>query len=61
MACPSSRSLARSASSTPAPPPRPIPRLGKPEDVAGVAVFLASDDAEYITGETIDVSGGRYG
>ena len=42
-------------------PTLPIPRLGKPEDVAGVAAFLASDDAEYITGETIHVSGGRYG
>ncbi len=42
-------------------PTLPIPRLGKPEDVAGVAAFLASDDAEYVTGETIHVSGGRYG
>jgi len=42
-------------------PTLPIPRLGRPEDVAGVAAFLASDDAEYITGETIHVSGGRYG
>jgi 3-oxoacyl-[acyl-carrier protein] reductase len=42
-------------------PTLPIPRLGKPDDVAGVAAFLASDDAEYITGETIHVSGGRYG
>jgi 3-oxoacyl-[acyl-carrier protein] reductase len=42
-------------------PTLPIPRLGKPEDVAGVAAFLASDDAEYITGETIHVSGGRDG
>ncbi len=41
-------------------PTLPIPRLGKPEDVAGVAAFLASDDAEYITAETIHVSGGRY-
>ena len=41
-------------------PTLPIPRLGKPEDVAGVAAFLASDDAEYITGEVIHVSGGRY-
>jgi 3-oxoacyl-[acyl-carrier protein] reductase len=41
-------------------PTLPIPRLGKPEDVAGTALFLASDDAEYITGETIHVSGGRY-
>lgn len=42
-------------------PTLPIPRLGTPEDVAGVAAFLASDDAEYITGEVIHVSGGRYG
>ena len=41
-------------------PTLPIPRLGRPEDVAGVAAFLASDDAEYVTGETIHVSGGRY-
>jgi len=41
-------------------PTLPIPRLGKPEDVAGVAAFLASDDAAYITAETIHVSGGRY-
>ncbi len=42
-------------------PTLPIPRLGRPEDVAGVAAFLASDDAEYVTAETIHVSGGRYG
>ena len=42
-------------------PTLPIPRLGKPEDVAGVAAFLASEDASYVTAETIHVSGGRYG
>ena len=36
----------------------PIGRLGKPEDIAGAVLFLASDDAEFITGETISVSGG---
>ena len=41
-------------------PTLPIPRLGVPEDVAGVAAFLASDDAAYVTAETIHVSGGRY-
>lgn len=33
-------------------------RLGIPDEIAGVAAFLASDDASYITGETIIVSGG---
>jgi len=34
------------------------PRLGEPKDIAATAVFLASDDAEYITGQTIVVDGG---
>ena len=37
----------------------PIGRMGTPEEVAGVAAFLASDDASYITGETVYVDGGR--
>jgi glucose 1-dehydrogenase len=36
----------------------PMRRLGKTEDVAGVAVFLASPVADYITGATIVVDGG---
>ena len=36
----------------------PIGRLGKPEDIAGAVLFLASDDAEFIVGQTISVSGG---
>jgi len=36
----------------------PLKRLGTPEDVAGVAAFLASADADYITGTTIVVDGG---
>jgi len=36
----------------------PLGRLGQPEDVAGAALFLASDSAAYITGETIAVNGG---
>jgi NAD(P)-dependent dehydrogenase (short-subunit alcohol dehydrogenase family) len=37
----------------------PIGRPGEPEEVASVASFLASDDASYITGQTIYPDGGR--
>jgi glucose 1-dehydrogenase len=36
----------------------PLGRLGRPEDVAGLAVFLASDEARYVTGATYVVDGG---
>lgn len=36
----------------------PLKRLGQPSDVANVAVFLASDDADYVTGSTYYVDGG---
>jgi 2-hydroxycyclohexanecarboxyl-CoA dehydrogenase len=36
----------------------PMKRLGEPEDVAGAVVFLASDEASFITGQTLSVSGG---
>jgi 2-hydroxycyclohexanecarboxyl-CoA dehydrogenase len=36
----------------------PIGRLGKPHDIAGAVLFLASDDAEFITGQVLSVSGG---
>lgn len=39
----------------------PLGRRGQPEDVSKVAVFLASDDSTWITGENISVSGGLYG
>ncbi|QEC80327.1 SDR family NAD(P)-dependent oxidoreductase [Mucilaginibacter ginsenosidivorax] len=39
----------------------PLGRTGQPEDIAKVAVFLASDNAAWITGEKIAVSGGIYG
>lgn len=38
----------------------PVGRFGKPEDVAYAVLFLASDLASYITGETIHVNGGMY-
>ena len=36
----------------------PLKRLGTPKDVAGVVAFLASSDADYITGSTVYVDGG---
>ena len=38
----------------------PIKRLGRPEDIANLAMFLASDASGYITGQLISVSGGVY-
>ena len=38
----------------------PMGRFGKPEEVAAVVAFLVSDDASYITGETINVNGGWF-
>jgi NAD(P)-dependent dehydrogenase (short-subunit alcohol dehydrogenase family) len=37
---------------------QPIPRAGKPEDIAAMALFLASDEAEWITGAAMVVDGG---
>ena len=39
----------------------PMQRFGEGKEVAGVAMFLASDDASYVTGQTIYVEGGRLG
>jgi 3-oxoacyl-[acyl-carrier protein] reductase len=36
----------------------PMKRVGKPDDIARVAVFLASDDASYVTGQVLTVDGG---
>lgn len=36
----------------------PLGRIGAPEDIAGPAVFLASDMARYVTGVTLPVDGG---
>ena len=36
----------------------PLKRMGRPEDVANLAVFLAGSGADYITGEVIRVDGG---
>ena len=36
----------------------PLGRFGKPDEVAGIVRFLASDDAAWITGQTVSVDGG---
>ena len=38
----------------------PVGRLGEPEEVARCVVFLASDDAGFITGSTLSANGGQY-
>jgi D-sorbitol dehydrogenase (acceptor) len=38
----------------------PYGRMGRPEDLAGAALFLASDDAEYVVAQTLNVDGGNW-
>jgi 3-oxoacyl-[acyl-carrier protein] reductase len=38
----------------------PLKRLGQPDDIASLALFLASEDSSWITGEVIQISGGRF-
>jgi len=41
-------------------PQIPVGRLGEPEEIARCVVFLASDNAGFITGATITANGGQY-
>ena len=41
-------------------PQIPVNRLGEPEEIARAVVFLASDDAGFVTGSTLSVNGGQY-
>jgi len=38
----------------------PIGRMAQPSEIGDVIVFLASDDARYITGQVVNVNGGSY-
>ena len=38
----------------------PSARLGEPEDIANAVLFLASEQSDYINGETLHVNGGLY-
>ena len=41
-------------------PQIPVGRLGEPEEIARAVVFLAADDAGFITGSTLTINGGQY-
>ena len=41
-------------------PQIPVGRLGEPEEIARCVVFLAAEDAGFITGATITANGGQY-
>ena len=41
-------------------PQIPVGRLGEPEEIARFVVFLASEDAGFITGSTLSANGGQY-
>jgi acetoacetyl-CoA reductase len=41
-------------------PQIPVGRLGKPEEVAGLIIYLASEDAAFVTGANIAINGGHH-
>jgi NAD(P)-dependent dehydrogenase (short-subunit alcohol dehydrogenase family) len=38
----------------------PLKRMAEPEDIAGAALFLASDESAFVTGQTLLVNGGSW-
>jgi acetoacetyl-CoA reductase len=38
----------------------PVGRLGEPADIARAVLFLAADEASFITGSTLSINGGQY-
>jgi NAD(P)-dependent dehydrogenase (short-subunit alcohol dehydrogenase family) len=55
----SGQTLEQWALNTPGMPPIPLGRIGYPRDVANLITFLASDDADYMTGQATNISGGQ--
>lgn len=53
------QTLEQWALNQPGMPPIPLNRIGYPKDVANVITFLASDDADYMTGQALNISGGQ--
>ena len=41
-------------------PQIPVGRLGKPEEIAGLIIYLASDEAAFLTGANISINGGQH-
>jgi acetoacetyl-CoA reductase len=41
-------------------PQIPLGRLGKPEEVAGLIIYLASEEAAFVTGANIAINGGQH-
>ena len=41
-------------------PQIPVGRLGEPAEIAKIVVFLASDDAGFVTGSTVSANGGQF-